>query len=445
MSHPSGPWEQMPQLNEDLIGPLRSVPRTYIAAVAGLSLVVVAGAVAWGIQIESGIGQTNLHPPIFWGLYIASFVYWIGVSHSGTFISGALRIAKAEWRRPITRIAELMTSISVAVSAVFIFVHLGRSWRWYYLMPYPSSRQIWPNFHSPLMWDATAIFTYAVASSIYLYLPMIPDFALLRDRMGGWRAPLYRLLALGWQGTQREWRLLNMTLRITTPLIFMIAVSVHSIVGFDFAMALVPGWHSSILAPFFVAGAVHSGVAMVAIAMYGLRRSYKLEDYIRPAHFDKIGKLMLAVTLTYAYLYFCDKLTAWYGKVPAEMAQLMSQMSGPYAIPQWTLVAFNILIPLMTLPFPAFRRWPSGLMVIGILINIGMYIERVLIIVPPLVHPRLTYEWSDYFPSWVEFVIILGALALAILLYLVAVKFVPVISIWEEKEGRLHDRPPELP
>jgi len=434
---------KFPRINRDLVAPLLTTGRPYFLLVGLLACIVAVGAGAWIYQIETGIGQTNLHPPIFWGIYIASFVYWIGVSHSGTFISGALRIAGAEWRRPITRIAELMTLITIIVASIFIFVHLGRSWRWYYLLPYPNQRTIWPDFRSPLLWDATAIFTYAISSTIYLYLPLIPDFALMRDRIGGWRQPLYRFLAIGWQGSQRQWRALKMAIRIITPLIFMIAVSVHSIVGFDFAMALVPMWHSSVFAPYFVAGAVHSGLAMVVVGMYFLRRAYRLEDYVRPAHFDKVGKLMVAVTLTWGYLYFCDKMTAWYGMIPAEMVPLMSQMTGPYALPQWIMVSCNFIIPMLTLTQPAFRRWPIGMMVVGILINIGMYIERVLIIVPPLAQPRLSYNWSSYFSSGVDFTIELCLLALGVLLYALLAKFVPVISIGEEKEGRHYDRQPE--
>jgi Ni/Fe-hydrogenase subunit HybB-like protein len=402
-----------------------------------LGSIVAAGAGAWIYQIETGIGQTNLHPPIFWSAYIASFVYWIGVSHSGTFISGVLRLTKAQWRRPVTRIAELMTIISVAIAMLCVFFHLGRVWRWYYLIPYPNQRQIWPDFRSPLMWDATAVFTYATASAIYLYLPLIPDFALARDRIRGWRRRLYAVLCLGWTGTQREWEILNTAIRIITPLIVMVMISVHSIVGWDFGMSLVPGWHSSIIAPYFVIGAVHSGLGMVAIGLYFVRRTYRLHSYIRAEHFDKIGKLLIVTTLSLAYLYFADQLTVWYGKLPDDMAVLRSMVSGVYATPFWIMLVLIYVIPLSTLAVPGFRRWPLGMMLVGIGINLGMYVERMLILVPPLARPRLSYNWSSYFPSWGELTILLGAAAFAILLYILAVKFVPIISIWEEKEGRL--------
>ena len=430
-------WNEMPAINRDLLAPLQGGGLGYLLLVVLLAAMVAVGAGAWFYQIETGIGRTNMHPPIFWGAYIASFVYWIGVSHSGTFISGVLRLSKAQWRRPITRIAELMTIISVTIAALCVFYHLGRVWRWYYLIPYPNQREIWPDFRSPLMWDATAVFTYATASSIYLYLPLIPDFALARDRIGGWRKWCYSVLCLGWKGTQREWETLNTAIRIITPLIVMVMISVHSIVGWDFGMSLVPGWHSSIIAPYFVVGAVHSGLGMVMVGLYFVRRTYRLETYIRPEHFDKMGKLLIVTTLTLAYLYFADQLTVWYGKIPDHMAILHALVSGLYAPPFWTMIVLIYLIPLSTLTIPSFRRWPLGMMVVGIGINLGMYIERMLIIVPPLSRPRLTYNWSSYFPSWGELTILLGSLALAVLLYVLAVKFVPIISIWEEKEGRM--------
>lgn len=429
---------QIPKINRDLLAPLLSTHWSYFLLVGGLACLVAAGAGAWSYQFRTGIGQTNLHPPVFWGVYIASFIFWVGASHSGTFISGVLRLTKAEWRRPITRIAELMTFISLMIATLFVFYHLGRVWRWYYLIPYPNQREIWPNFRSPLMWDAMAVFTYATASTIYLYLPLIPDFALMRDRIEGWRKPLYRMLSLGWQGTQNQWLALETALRIITPLIVMVMVSVHSIVGWDFGVSLVPAWHSTIFAPYFVVGAVHSGVGLVVIGMYFLRRIYHLEDYIGREHFDKMSKLLLVTTLSLAYLYFAELLTVWYGNIPDHMWVVDSLLSGPFAVPFWFMVACVYVIPLITLTIPAFRHWPLGVMIIGVFINIGMYIERVLLMVPPLSYPRLSFNWGTYFPSWIELTIIVGSLALAVLLYVLAVKFVPIISVWEEKEGLMH-------
>jgi len=331
-----------------------------------------------------------------------------------------------------------MTIISVMIAALCVFFHLGRVWRFFYLIPYPNQRELWPNFRSPLMWDATAIFTYAVASSIYLYLPLIPDFALARDRVHGWRKTLYRLLAMGWHGSQAQWQTLETAIRIVTPLVVMVMISVHSIVGWDFGVSLVPGWHSTIFAPYFVVGAVHSGLGMVVIGLYVLRKVYRLDDYIQIEHFDKMGKLLVVTSLLLAYLYFAEQLTVWYAKIPDHMAIQQALMQGTYAVPFWLMIVCIYVLPIATLPFPRFRMNPVWLMIVGFFINVGMYIERMLILVPPLVHPRLSYQWSQYFPSWIEITILLGALALAILLYVLAVKVVPVISIWEEKLGRIH-------
>lgn len=431
-------WEEIPQINRDLLAPLQTTTWKYFLWVGVLGCFVAAGIGAWTYQIQTGIGQTNLHHPIFWGSYIGSFVYWIGVSHSGTFISGVLRLTNAAWRRPVTRMAELMTMVALIVTSLFIFYHLGRVWRFYYLIPYPNQRGIWPNFRSPLMWDATAILTYATASTIYIYLPLIPDFALARNRIQGWRKTVYRWLAMGWHGSQAQWYTLETAIRIITPLIVMVMISVHSIVGFDFGMALVPGWHSTIFAPYFVVGAVHSGLGMVVIGLYVLRKVYHLHDYVRTEHFEKIGQLMVVTTLLLAWLYFSEQLTVWYGKIPEHIAVQDSLLYGSYAVPFWFMVNCIYVLPLITLVWPRFRRWPLGLMIIGLFINIGMYIERMLIIVPPLGHPRLSFQWGDYFPSFIELTILTGTLALALLLYSLAVKFVPVISIWEEKLGRTH-------
>lgn len=433
-------WDQIPRINRDLLAPLVKTTRSYYLLVGFLFLLVVAAGAAWTYQIETGIGQSGLHPPIFWGVYIATFVFWVGVSHSGTFISGVLRLTNAQWRRPITRIAELMTLFSVLLAAILIFVHLGRVGLAYYMIPYPNRRGLWPNFRSPLMWDAAAIFTYAVSSAIFLYIPLIPDFALARDRISGWRRPLYAALSLGWRGTQAEWRWLEVSLRIISLLIVLVMISVHSIVGFDFSVSLVPGWHSTIFPPYFVVGAIHSGMATVVTGLYLIRKVYRLDEYIRPEHFDKMGKLMIITALAWGYLYFVERMTIWYARVPDEMAVFNAVLFGPYAVQHWVMILFNFVIPLATLSIPRFRRWPLGVMLIGILVNIAMYIERILIIIPSLGNPRLPYARGSYFPSWVELTILAGSFAFFILLYLLAIKFVPMISIWEEKEGLVRGR-----
>lgn len=441
MSKPVQGWREVPQINHDLLAPLQQTSRAYWILVGGLAMTALIGAAAWVYQIETGIGQTNLHPPVFWGIYIGSFLYWIGVGHSGTLISGLLRLSGVEWRRPLTRTAELMAVSAVFVSVLFIFVHLGRPWRFYYLIPYPNHRMIWPNFRSPLMWDAGALLMAAVVSLMFIYLPLIPDLALMRDRIGGWRKHLYALLSLGWRGSQTQWRVLNRGLQILTPLLIMVMLIVHSIVGWDLAIALVPRWHSTIMGPYFVIGALHSGLGMLLIALYLLRRIDHLEPYISPYHFDKIGKWLLATTLLWAYAHFAEVLVVWYGGLPDQWQIFELYLIGLYAVPYWAATALAFVLPLGALSLPAVRRRPLALALVGLSINVGIYLERLLIVIPPLGHPRLPYMWSSYLPSWIEVTILAGALALFIAVYLLVIKLVPVIAIWEEKEDLVYGAP----
>ncbi len=438
---PSPAWREMPEINRNLLAPVTQTSRSYWALVGLLSLLSLAGAAAWLYQINTGIGQTNLHPPIFWGIYIGSFLYWIGVSHSGTLISCLLRLSGVEWRRPLTRTAELMAVSAVLVSVLFIFVHLGRPWRFYYLIPYPNHRMIWPNFRSPLMWDAGALLVAAFVSLIYVYLPLIPDCALMRDRIGGWRKPLYAALALGWRGSQTQWHCLTRGLQVLTPLLILVMVFVHSIVGWDLAVAVVPRWHSTIMGPYFVVGALHSGLGLLVLTLFLLRRIDHLDPYIRVDHFDKIGKWLLATTLLWAYVQVSETLVVWYGGRPEQWLIFDLYLSGAYAIPYWTAVGLAFGIPLLTLSVPAVRQRPLVLALVGLSINLGVYIERLLILIPSLGHPRLPFVWSTYVPSWIEITILAGALALFIVAYLLITKLVPVIAVWEEKEDLVYGAP----
>jgi len=237
----------------------------------------------------NGFGVTGINNPIFWAFYITNFVFWIGISHAGTLISAILRLVNAGWRRPVTRCAEVITAFALMIGALFPIIHLGRPWLFFWLVPYPSSRMIWPNFRSPLVWDFFAINTYLTGSVLFLVLPMIPDFALVRDKTDGWRHKVYGVLALGWQGTPRQWHRLESAMQIMAIAIIPVAVSVHTIVSFDFSMAPVPMWHSTMFGPYFVAGAIFSGIAGLIIAMAALRRFLHLEDYLHPVHFQNLA------------------------------------------------------------------------------------------------------------------------------------------------------------
>jgi Ni/Fe-hydrogenase subunit HybB-like protein len=307
------------QLNEDLLRPLLQTSWRFYLLVAFLGAIVAMGLGTWAWQMWNGFGVTGINNPIFWAFYITNFVFWIGISHAGTLISAILRLVNAGWRRPVTRCAEVITAFALMIGALFPIIHLGRPWLFFWLMPYPSSRLIWPNFRSPLVWDFFAITTYLTGSVLFLVLPMIPDFALVRDKTTGWRRRVYGALALGWSGTPKQWHRLESAMSIMAIAIIPVAVSVHTIVSFDFSMAPVPMWHSTMFGPYFVAGAIFSGIAGLIIAMAALRKFLHLEAYLHPLHFQNLGKLLLLMSLLWAYFVFAERLTIWYGNEPSEI------------------------------------------------------------------------------------------------------------------------------
>jgi len=431
------------KLSEDLLRPLLETSWRFYALVAFLGSIVLMGLVTWAYQMFNGFGVTGINNPIFWAFYITNFVFWIGISHAGTLISAILRLVNAGWRRPVTRCAEVITAFALMIGAMFPLIHLGRPWLFFWLMPYPNSRQIWPNFRSPLVWDFFAISTYLTGSVLFLVLPMIPDFALVRDRTTGWRHRVYGTLALGWQGTTKQWHRLETAMQIMAIAIIPVAVSVHTIVSFDFSMAVVPGWHSTIFGPYFVAGAIFSGIAALIIAMAALRKVLHLEDYLHPVHFQNLGKLLLMMSLLWAYFVFSERLTSWYGNGTSEMAVFWALQRGSYAPLYWTMVICNFVIPF---PILALRqtRTIAGCVTASCFVVVGMWLERFLIVVPSLGHKYLPYSWGPYRPSPVEIMIMISTFAAMALLYTLFSKFVPIISIWELKVGE-HPFPAETP
>ena len=420
------------QITEDLIRPLAGASMKFYLAVVILGGFVVAGFGAWSYQIYNGIGVAGINWPVAWGLYLVNFVFWIGISHAGTLISAILRLLNAPWRRPVTRCAEAITAFALIIGGMFPLIHLGRPWLFFYLIPYPNARGLWPNFRSALVWDFFAISTYITASTLFLYLPTIPDFALLRDRNTGLRRTIYGALSLGWRGTPKQWHRLESAMSIMAIAIIPIAVSVHTIVAFDFSMVVVPGWHSTIFGPYFVAGAIFSGIAALMIAMAVLRRTLHLEDYLQPLHFDKLGKLLLTMSLIWGYFTFNERLMVWYGNVSNEMAVLNALLTGEYAPYFWTMVVLNFVIPVSILSIKKLRT-VSGTVVASVCVVVGMWLERYLIVVPSQSYQQLPYSWGTYSASWTEIIIMIASIAAMILLYVLFAKFVPIISIWEIK------------
>ena len=418
----------LPEDERILLRPLVDTsPRFYMVA-AVLAAVVVWGFVAYYLQLRYGLGRTGLNRPEYWGIYIICFVFFIGISHAGTLISAILRVSQAEWRRSITRSAELITVLVIGFGAIQPIIDLGRPDRLLNVVFHAQWR-------SPLLWDVVSIGLYFTSCTIYLYVPLLPDLAIIRD--SGIKAPrLYRFLAAGYQDTVVQRARLERVIAILSVAVIPIAISVHTIIGWIFAMTLRPMWHSTIFGPYFVIGAIHSGIAAILVAMVVLRRVYGLEHYFREVHFDYLGKMLLIFSALWLYFTFAEHLTVLYGAEPAEMRTFWAKISGRYAVPFWTMVGGCFLVPFVLMARRA-TRTPAGVFVAGIAVVIGMWLERYNIVVPTSVNPIWEMEAiGRYLPSWIEISIMAGAVAGFTLLYMVATKFVPIVSIWEIKEAR---------
>ncbi len=415
-------------VHEDiLLAPIAQTGPGFYWAVTGLSVFILWGAVAYAVQFSEGLGVTGLQQPVSWGFYVTNFVFFIGISHAGTLISAILRLSRAEWRRPITRMAEVITAMVLFIGAGQILVDLGRPDRILNVIRHG-------RYQSPLLWDATSISAYLTASLTYLYLPMIPDIAILRDRLGKWKL-FYSVLALGWTGTEQQQRVLNRAIAIMAVLVIPVAVSVHSVVSFVFSMTLQPMWHSTIFGPYFVVGAIFSGIAALIVAMIVFRKAYSLEYYLKPIHFRYLGQLLLIMSLLWFYFTFAEYLTGYYGAEPEEMKVFWAKFSGPFWPFFWAMVLCNLFIPLACLVRLG-RHTIGKVLIASLSIIVGMWLERFIIVVPTLSFPRLPFPQTFYYPTWVEWGEFAGSLALFALFYLLFTKVFPIISIWEIREGR---------
>jgi Ni/Fe-hydrogenase subunit HybB-like protein len=425
-------WE----INQAVLQPMFKTGLGFWALVAILSAIVIWGIYAWGYLIYWGMGTAGINRPVYWGLFITTFVFWVGISHAGTMISAVLRLLKADWRRPITRGAEAMTAFALMMAGLYPLIHLGRVWKFYWMVPYPNFRFMWPNFQSPLMWDMVAIFTYLIGSSLYLYLALIPDMAMARDHTSKWRYRLYRGLALGWRGTEAEWHKLHRALSIFSIAIIPIFLSVHSIVSWDFAVTIQPRWHSTIFAPYFVIGAVYSGLAALASILVIVRRSMRLQEFLRAEHFDSLGKLVLIAGMAWVYFWFAGFIVEWYGNEPIVRELIHEEVSGSLAPFFYLQMGANI-IPIVLLVFKRIRTTPVLLLATTLLVNIGMFTERALIVIGSLQRNDLPFNWGGYRPTWVEISIVAMTFAGFALLYTIFSRIIPFVPVWEIKEGRL--------
>jgi Ni/Fe-hydrogenase subunit HybB-like protein len=403
---------------------------------AGLLTAVLIAAIV--VLLARGVGIWGVTMPVAWGFAIANYVWWIGIGMAGTFISAALYLSRQGWRSALNRFAEAMTVFALAVSALFPVLHLGRPWFAYWLAPYPDRMGLWPQWRSALVWDFFAIAAYVVVSVIYFYVALVPDFAAVRDRARSrGRQVLYGILAMGWRGEAREWErhatLTKILAGLAVPLVF----SVHSMVALDFSEGLLPGWHSTIFPPFFVAGALFSGAAMVIILAVSLRRAYGLEDFITLEHLDKLAKLMLAVGWVVTYGYAAEIFTAYYGGDPYDIAIQRHRMQGAYAWLFWATIACNTL-SIQALWWPRMRTNPVALVIISLLVLAGMWMERFMLIVTSLYRDFLPSSWGMFHPTVWDFAFVLGSMGLFALLFLVFVRVAPVLSIAELRRHAAH-------
>ena len=386
-----------------------------------------------GYLITTGIGVLGNNSPVFWAWPIVNFVFWIGIGHAGTLISAILFLFRQRWRTGINRFAEAMTVFAVACAGVFPAVHVGRVWLVYWLAPYPNQMGIWPNFRSPLLWDVVAISTYGTVSLLFWYLGMIPDLATLRDRAQSvWRRFFYGLFALGWRGSAGQWHRFEWAYLLLAALATPLVLSVHSVVSFDFAVAQVPGWHSTILPPYFVAGAIFSGCAMVVTLAVPARAFFGLKSLITMRHLDNMNKLILGTSLLVAYAYAIEVFMAWYGGNPYEAFAQLNRALGPYAWAFWLMVGCNVLVPQLFW-FRYFRTSPWLMWIIAVLVNVGMWMERFVIIVASLARDYLPSSWGMYKPTMIDVMMLAGSFGLFFTLFLLFCRFLPMVAMAEVK------------
>ncbi len=422
---------RLERLQETALHPIVHTSRGWFLWVAFLLVPIALGTAAYVYQIQAGLAVTGMRDTVIWGFYITNFVFFIGISHAGTLISAILRVTQAEWRRPITRMAEVITGVALMIGALMPIVDLGRADRIPNLI-------LHGQIGSPVIWDLISITTYLTGSLIYLYLPLIPDIALARDRLKGrvsrLRWKLYDILAMGWQDTPEQRRRLERALSIMMVLIIPIAVSVHTVVSWIFAMTLRAGWDSTIFGPYFVIGAIYSGVAAIITVMYLFRRVHRLHEYITEKHFRYLGFLMLALAVIYAYFTLAEYLTVSYKLEPGDRALLGALMLGEFALPFWAFAIGGVVVPILIVALPRTRTIPL-IVLASVLVNVGMWLKRFVIVVPSLEVPLMPYEWGRYSPTWVEYAITLGAFAGFALIFTLFAKFFPIVSVWEVAEG----------
>jgi len=404
-------------------------PRWWIAfGISGVLVCVLVSAI--GYLLLRGVGVWGINIPVGWGFAIINLVWWIGIGHAGTLISAILLLLRQEWRTSINRFAEAMTLFAVACAGLFPLLHVGRPWLAYWLLPYPNTMGTWPQFRSPLEWDVFAIGTYATVSFLFWYVGLIPDLATMRDRAKWrWVKVLYGMGALGWRGAAAHWERYETAYLLLAGLATPLVVSVHTVVSFDFATSIIPGWHATIFPPYFVAGAIYSGFAMVVTLAVPIRKLYHLESFITSRHLQNMGKVMLATGLIVAYGYGCEAFYAWYSGNEFELAMLHNRVRGPYGWAYALLMLCNVAIPQL-LWVRRIRSTPWALFLIAIVVNVGMWLERYVIVIT-LHRDFLPSSWGTYTPTIWDWSLFIGSIGLFFFLLMLFIRFLPMISMFE--------------
>ena len=420
-------------VTRDVVGTLSKPSRGYMLLLAGAVTLFLVGLITFVIELRVGLGVAGYSPPVMWLVYITTFVFWVGIGHAGTLISAILFLFRSPWRTVVYRATEAMTVFAVMTAALFPIIHIGRQWFFYWLLPYPNQRFLWPNFKSPLVWDVFAISTYLTVSTTFLVVGLVPDLAAVRDKVGGWRSKVYQMFAIGWRGTDNQWRHYSRAYLYLAALATPLVLSVHSVVSWDFAMSIVPGWHGTIFAPYFVAGAIYSGIGMVFTLLIPLRTALKLEHMITEYHFDNLGKLTLFTGSILFYAYAMEYFVAWYSGNVFEQTTFFRRAFGPQWWAGWSMIICNAFVSQL-LWFRKIRTNLTSLFIISIFINIGMWFERYVIIASSLANDYRPYAWGQANPTWADWGILAGSFGWFGMWFLMFARTFPIVAIQEVKE-----------
>ena len=430
---PQHPNQTHAEVTRDVVNTLGTADRGYFIALGVAVLCFLVGIGTFTMLLKDGLGLAGYSPPVMWAVYITTFVFWIGIGHAGTLISAILFLFRSPWRTAVYRATEAMTVFAVMTAGLFPIIHIGRQWFFYWLLPYPNARFLWPNFKSPLIWDVFAISTYLTVSTTFLCVGLVPDIAAARDKMRGWRHKVYSFFSLGWKGTDNQWRHYTRAYLYLAALATPLVLSVHSVVSWDFAMSIIPGWHGTIFAPYFVAGAIYSGVGMVLTILIPLRKALKIEHMITDYHFDNLAKLTLLTGSILFYAYAMEYFIAWYSGNPFEQETFWRRAFGPMWWGGWAMIICNGLVSQL-LWFRKIRVNLTALFVISIFINIGMWFERFVIIVSSLSNDYIPWAWDTLSPTWADRGILAGSFGWFSMWFLLFAKNFPTVSLTEVKE-----------